>query len=72
MAQRNKLNRKVCARLCSAFFGGEGGERGGEDQFEWATAFSVHLLLLAQTNKAEQKEAVSFTAFVSMKYLIHT
>ena len=35
-------------------------------QFESATALLVHLLLLAQTNKAEQKVAVSFTAFVSM------
>ena len=48
MAQRYKLNRKACARLCRALFW---------RQFEWATAFSFHLLLLAQTNKAEQKEA---------------
>ena len=35
-------------------------------QFEGATALPVHLLLLAQTNEAEQKVAVSFTAFLSM------
>ena len=27
-------------------------------QFAWATVLPVHLLLLAQANKAEQKEAV--------------
>ena len=41
-------------------------------QFKWATALLVHLLLLAQTNKAEQKVAISFTAFLSMYYLINT
>ena len=30
-------------------------------QFEWAAALQVHLLLLAQTNKAEQKVAIRFT-----------
>ena len=54
MAQRNN-NPEKQARLCSAFFW---------RQFEWATALLVHLLLQAQTNKAEQKVAI--TAFVSM------
>ena len=35
-------------------------------QFDWATALPVHFLLLAQTNKVEQKEAVSLTALMSM------
>ena len=35
-------------------------------QFERETALLLHLLLLVQTNKAEQKVAISFTAFVSM------
>ena len=47
MAQRNKLNGKACVRLCRALFW---------RQFEWATALPVYLLVLAQTNKTEQKE----------------
>ena len=45
MGQRNKFNWKACARLCHAFFW---------RQFECAFALLVHLLLLAQINKAEQ------------------
>ena len=49
MAQRNKLSGKHARVFAAPFFW---------RQFAWATVLPVHLLLLAQANKAEQKEAV--------------
>ena len=45
---KNKLNRKAYARLCRAFLGSRW------HKFEGTTALPVRLLLMAQTNRAEQ------------------
>ena len=55
MAQRNKLNRKPTRFSVVPFFGRQGFFW---HQFQGATTLPVRLLLLAQTNMAEQHVGV--------------